>query len=196
MAVTEIRTIGPASRSATSLAAGVVATRIDGIHPSAHNPALPSWDDLRADGMFYAIHKATQGTAFVDPFYDGPSATRYRDAHASHAIVGAFHYANSHEIGQPILALADAPAYYRDQADNMSGALRRLLPGDLPPTLDFEREHNTNDVAWRGSQWLAPMEAFLDRLEIVLGRVPMIYTSPSLWTEVIDSAAGGAAAFM
>ena len=45
-------------------------------------------------------------------------------------------------------------------------------------------------MPWRGAQWLAPLEAFLDRVETAFGRVPMIYTSRRVWqTHVHDDPA-------
>ena len=179
------RTTAPAATS-SALAAGAP-SRIDGMHPSAYNPSLPDWGDLRIDGIEFAIHRATEGKSNVDPFYAGPRAMRYLDARSNNAIVGAFHFTTAEE---PLTA---APAHFRDQADHLIAVVGRVLPGDLPPTFDFEHKA-ANAVSWRGEAWREPIEAFLDRVETALGRVPMIYSAQSLWTEFIDkpiSDAGG-----
>jgi hypothetical protein len=61
-----------------------------------------------------------------------------------------------------------------------------VLQGDFAPSLDFERV--SIDPSWpQGAAWLPRLEAFLDRLETAYGRVPMIYTGASMWTEFIDN---------
>ena len=162
-----------------------VATRIDGIDTFSRN-RLPGWDDLRVDGIQFAILKATEGRTFVD---DGTVAgtvpggsffDRRRTARENTFLVGAYHY------GRASGNLADAPDLLRAQADNFIGALGRILPGELPPSYDFEEAHNTGAVPWRGADWLAPMEAFLDRIETALGRVPMIYTSRRIFRDFLN----------
>ena len=169
--------------AATALTAGP--DRIDGIDCDSRN-AIPTWDGLRADGIHFAMFKATEGRTYVDDgtkaesVPGGSFAERRREARANHFLVGSYHY------GRASGDLADAPALLRAQADNMIGAVGRVLPGDLPPCYDFEEAHNTADVAWRGADWLAPMEAFLDRVETALGRVPMIYTSRRIWRDFLN----------
>lgn len=149
--------------------------RIDGLDCNAPN-AIPSWADLRADGIQFAILKASEGQTYQDPQY----RTRHDSARAEQFLVGSYHY------GRASGALGGAPNLLQQQADNMIGVMRRLLPGDLPPSYDFEEAHNTAAVPWRGAQWQAPMEAFLDRVETALGRTPMIYTSRRIWHEYIQ----------
>jgi N-acetylmuramoyl-L-alanine amidase/GH25 family lysozyme M1 (1,4-beta-N-acetylmuramidase) len=173
--VAERLSTGPAL--AQSLAAP---DRIDGIHPSQHNPATPGAAELKADGIQFAIHRATHGNV-VDPFYAGPTAWRYGDARANHMIVGAFHYAQAHDPG--------GIAYLQAQADTLMDVVKRQLPGDLPPTFDFEEQDCAKDVPWRGGDWLEPMAAFLDRVETGLGCVPMIYTQQSVWQTYVENAA-------
>ncbi|HEX3455975.1 MAG TPA: N-acetylmuramoyl-L-alanine amidase [Gaiellaceae bacterium] len=154
-----------------------IPNRLDGFHPSSNNATLPSVTDLISDDISYVIHRASHGLV-PDPFYAGPTAWRYDEARRSHLIVGAFHYAQAHE--------PNGQKYLEDQADTLVGVVKRLLPGDLPPTFDFEEQDNTKDVSWRGKEWLAPMSAFLDRVETALGRVPMIYSQQSVWHDYIE----------
>jgi N-acetylmuramoyl-L-alanine amidase/GH25 family lysozyme M1 (1,4-beta-N-acetylmuramidase) len=170
-----ITALPAAAAQASALAGGPA--RIDGIHPSGWNPKTPGALDLRLDHIEFSIPKVTQGTGFVEPLFAG-----WRDdARAHNFPIGSFHFMTASG------ALADAADLFRDQANNMAGALGRLLPGDLPPTFDFEEEGGgAGSVPWRGVQWLDPMSAFLDRIETALGRVPMIYTSPRVWREFIQ----------
>jgi N-acetylmuramoyl-L-alanine amidase/GH25 family lysozyme M1 (1,4-beta-N-acetylmuramidase) len=157
-------------------------SRIDGLDCDSRNP-IPAFGDLRADGVEFAIFKATEGTTYVDAGTSPDSvpnasfAERRRGARAENFIVGSYHY------GRAVEPLAQAPTLYRTQADNLISTVGRLLPGDLPPSFDFEEKHQISDVGWRGAQWLAPIEAFLDRVETALGRVPMIYTSARIWRD-------------
>ncbi len=183
---------GPAATS-SALAAGALAStgpdRVDGIDCDSRN-RLPGWADLRADGIQFAVFKATEGQTYVDDgtkpdsVPGGSFADRRRDAHATHVPVGSYHYARASGT------LADAPDLLRAQASNLIRTVGRLVPGDLPPSYDFEERHNLDSVPWRDAEWLAPMEAFLDLVETALGRVPMIYTSRRIWREYIhDDAA-------
>jgi N-acetylmuramoyl-L-alanine amidase/GH25 family lysozyme M1 (1,4-beta-N-acetylmuramidase) len=169
-----------------ALAAGAAPARIDGIDCDSRN-RLPSWDDLRADGIQFGIFKATEGTTYVDDG-TGPDsvpnasfADRRRSARAANFLVGSYHY------GRAAGNLADAPDLFRRQADNMIATVERVVPGELPPSYDFEEHLNTGAVPWRGAQWLEPMEAFLDRVETALGRVPMIYTSLRIWRDFLNN---------
>ncbi len=184
--------------AATSSALAVAAAQppVDGIDVDTRD-GIPSWADLRADALSFAIFKATEGTYFTDDGTLSDSITgasfagRYADGRANHVLVGAYHYGTTHEPKAAAPALADAPAYFRDQADYFMDVVGRVLPGNLPPSYDFEHKNNVDTVSpppnlgWRGADWLAPMEAFLDRLETRSGRVPMIYTSDVVWQDSV-----------
>jgi N-acetylmuramoyl-L-alanine amidase len=201
---------GIAARSHAAVAQALERSpaRVDGIDCTSGN-RLPSWDELREDGIQFVLLKASEGLAWIDDGLHVPNGeqprpergygARHEDARANHFPVGAFHY----PWGTG--ALADGPDLLRRQADSFIRFVGRLLPGDLPPTLDFEENHliqkicdaqghctdgATDGVPWRDAQWLAPLEAFLDRVETAFGRVPMIYTSRRIWrTHLHDDAA-------
>src|SRR5262249_32725091 len=70
-----------------------------------------------------------------------------------------------------------------DQADTAVSMVRRLVPGDLPPTLDMEdRDPRHADSRDQGF-WVDFAHRYLDRIETALGRRPMIYSSRSYWSE-------------
>jgi N-acetylmuramoyl-L-alanine amidase/GH25 family lysozyme M1 (1,4-beta-N-acetylmuramidase) len=150
--------------------------RVDGIHPSANDAKLPSWPDMKADGVVFELHKASE---FVkDEKYD----ERYADARANRALFGAWHFMRTR-----VPALAGRPLgdILENQADVFIASVGRLLPGELPPTLDFESK-GVLEAGIQGAAWRAPLERFLDKVETAFGRVPMIYTGKSLWDEHID----------
>ena len=93
------------------------------------------------------------------------------------------------------------------QADQYIGAVKRLVPGDLGPTLDLEDRieaadphlpeeviepcHNPHplhalnpfDNAHNRGFWVNFAHDYLDRVEAALGRQPVIYTSRSWWQQ-------------
>ena len=172
----------------------------DGIDVDSRDP-LPAWDALRDDGVGFVVLKATQGTYFFDDgtLQDsepgGGFPARYADARANRFLVGGYHYGTVQEnLGAgPVVAVADAPAYFQRQADFFADRIGRAPLGDLPPTLDFEHRFMVAAApTWQGGTWRAPLEAFLDQIETRLGRVPMIYTSASIWK---DAGLAGVAGF-
>ncbi len=140
---------------------------MDGIDVYGPNP-LPSWDDLRAAGITFIIHKCTESNYQPDAQFPN----RWTDTRANGIIRGAYHYYRHTD--------ADSGDV---QADLMVAALRRLGPGDLPPAMDFENsalapaQHEPATAA----DWRQELEAFLDTVETRLGRSPIIYTSASAW---------------
>jgi N-acetylmuramoyl-L-alanine amidase/GH25 family lysozyme M1 (1,4-beta-N-acetylmuramidase) len=151
--------------------------RIDGIHPSANDDELPSWADMKADGVLFELHKASE---FVkDPRYD----ERYAAAQAARALFGAWHFMRATNPAVPGQAIGDI---LESQADVFVASVGRLLQGELPATLDFESKGVLEAPAVSGAAWRAPLERFLDKVETAFGRVPMIYTGKTLWDEHID----------
>jgi GH25 family lysozyme M1 (1,4-beta-N-acetylmuramidase)/V8-like Glu-specific endopeptidase len=142
-------------------------TRTDGIDVYGPN-SLPSWADMRAAGISFIIHKATEGGTIPDNQF----ATRYHDTRVNGFIRGAYHYYR-HTDGQAGSV----------QADQFVAAIDRLRPGDLPPSLDFENSalvHGQHEPA-TASAWRTELDQFLDSVETKLGRTPLIYTSASAW---------------
>ena len=151
-------------------------TRIDGMDLNAPH-VFPPIADLRADGIQFAMLKATEGRTFLDAeFYN-----RRTTARVEHFLSGPTHYYRGDSAMLP-------------QADNFVTRVARLLPGDLPPAFDFEKgkkRHTTPDgdgaaaAGLLGAQWLVPLESFLDRVETGLGRTPMMYTSRQVWHDYV-----------
>lgn len=155
--------------TAGALAAGPA--RIDGVDAYT-NDALTDWSELRSDGIRFLIHKATEHDRFKDSSYP----VRRDRAHEAGAPFGGYHFYR-------------ANAGDTQQATNFIDAVHRVLPGDLPPTLDFEGGGTGADglkaSGITGADWLPRLTTFLDAVEKGLGRSPMIYTSRTVWQEFV-----------
>ena len=106
--------------------------------------------------------KATEGTTFVDPTF----ATNWQNAGQAGVIRGAYHF---------FRPAVDAVA----QADHFVDTAGVPVAGDLPMAIDLEA---TDDLA--GAQVGAGALAFLQRVEQITGRKPLIYTSARFMTEI------------
>jgi GH25 family lysozyme M1 (1,4-beta-N-acetylmuramidase) len=149
--------------------------RQDGIDVYVGN-ALPSLNDIHAAGISFIMHKTSERARDGSLIDDGVFKRRWADTAASGLIRGSYHYYR-HRDG----ATGDV------QAETVAAQIERLVPGDLAPALDFE-----NEALVAGSreptaaEWRIELEAFLDRIETRLGRMPLIYTSASAWQSHIS----------
>ena len=133
----------------------------EGIDVSQWQNAI-TWPLVPGAGKSFVIMRATLGETYVDPTY----ATNHAGARQAGLAVTAYHYA------KPSLSPNDAVI----QADNFVENAA-LLPGDLVPALDIEE---TGGLA--PSDLQAWVQAWLTEVTLRLGVHPMIYTSPSFWT--------------
>ncbi len=140
-------------------------------HP---NGQAINWDTVfGSGGQSFAIVKATEDADFTSPTFAGD----WQKLEAKGAIRGTYHYA------QPSTAAGDAVAearWYVSKAGPMN------KPGHLPPVLDLE-EHNGMSTA----QMQAWTRAWLDEVQKLTGRKPMIYTSAGFWNARVNSSAFG-----
>lgn len=120
------------------------------------------WATVKADGVDFVIVKATDGLG-RDPLY----TTNYRAAKAIGLIVGAYHW---YKPDRDIEA----------QAQNIFAAVGRLGPGELPVSIDVERdgvgpdgELGTRDdiKATDGA-----VEALCRRVQELTGKTPFVYS--------------------
>jgi lysozyme len=125
----------------------------------SHHNAVTSFADARAAGVVGVIHKATQGTEFVDATFD-----RHRVAATAAGVLwGAYHFARSGEVEAQVehfLSVANI------QADEL-------------PVLDFEP--NSRD----GTMSLAEAEAFVTLMYERTGRYPGLYGGQSFLRETV-----------
>ena len=113
------------------------------------------WDAVKADGISFAIAKATEGTNFVDPFF----ARNWSEMKRVGIMRGAYHYA------RPALNAANSEADFFYGAVSAQG----IEKGDIL-VLDME-EHDSDACGW-ALFWL-------EHLDDTTPYRPMLYTSPS-----------------
>jgi len=149
----------PTTRDAGSEPAATSST-LEGIDVS-HWQGTIDWTKVSGAGMRFAMIKATDGTAFVDPNY----ATNHAQAKAAGLHTTAYHFA------QPDATVGDAIT----EADHLV-AVASLGDGDMIPALDLETTGGLGATALQS--WVA---SWLDEVTARIGVRPMIYTSPNFW---------------
>lgn len=134
----------------------------------SHWDGTIDWGKVAADNVAFTFIKATQGTTFVDPEF----ATNWAGARDAGVIRGAYHFF------EPAV---DAVA----QADFFVQTAGVPEAGDFPLTIDLEKTDGATDAAIA-----AGALAFLQRLETLTGRVPIIYTSARVFDTELGTPAG------
>lgn len=140
---------------------------VEGVDVSGYQPNT-DWTKAKADGIDFAVVKATEGTGYVNPYFDQDWA----GLKSNGMFRGPYHF--FHPGGDPIA-----------QADHFVSTFGALEPGDLPPVCDLEVTDGASKATIQ-----ANTAAFLERVEQKSGRVPMIYTSPYFWNTVVGAPAG------
>ena len=136
---------------------------VTGIDVSAWQGQI-DWPKVAAAGHSFAIIKATEGAGYRSPqFLDD-----WGGARAAGLIRGAYHFLRW-EPGAPSGAR---------QAEHFASYVGRHGPGDLPPALDIEWLREQRRPA---DEIVAIAREWLERVEVLTGRWPMIYTGPSFW---------------
>lgn len=121
------------------------------------------WSDVAADGVSFAIAKATEGRIYQDNQY----ARNKERAEANGVAFTAYHFASPDKTANDAILEADN---FVDTAD--------LGPGNLRPVLDLEKNGELGVRKLR--RWV---KAWLARVEARLDVKPIIYTSPSFWRD-------------
>ena len=125
---------------------------------------LPDWSALAAAGHKFAYLKATEGTTWGDLRYQAHS----RDAQDAGLVTGPYHYFRAAFSGVP-------------QAEHFWATVEAT---DLPPAVDVEATDNTG---FEKSLLADRLGAVVDRLIVLSGRRPLIYTSKSKWDLLVGS---------
>ena len=144
---------------------GATSSTLEGIDVS-HWQGTIDWTKVSGTGMRFAMIKATDGTAVVDPNY----ATNHAQAKAAGLRTTAYHFA------RPDTTVGDAVA----EADHLV-AVAGLGDGDMIPALDLETTGGLG--ATELQSWVA---SWLSEVTARLGVHPMIYTSPNFWRTSMD----------
>ncbi|MGW9530523.1 GH25 family lysozyme [Paenibacillus terrae] len=128
-----------------------------GIDVSHYNGNI-DWQQVAAAGKTFAFIKATEGTTYQDNQF----LANVQGARDANILVGAYHFLN-----------ATTTDGARQEAANFARAIEsaggRL---DLPPVLDYEN----NPKGLTPAQISEVAHAFLDEMEKLTGRLPIVYT--------------------
>jgi len=126
----------------------------------SHLQNVVDWARVAAAGVQFCYVKATEGEGLKDVRFP----ENWDGAQAAGLIRGAYHFFRPGK---------DAEA----QAESFLHVVPSLSAGDLPPVLDVE-------VAGPSSaSILDGIQTWVEAVENVLGRQPIIYTYPSFWTQ-------------
>jgi GH25 family lysozyme M1 (1,4-beta-N-acetylmuramidase) len=152
------------SLALTCVCASAVSAHAIGIDVSRwqHNPSI-NWAKVKADGVTFAFIKATEGSFYTNSYYDADRAATKRVG----IYRGAYHFARPSKG-----SAARQARYFVARAGRHQGV------GDLPPVLDLEARGR---LGVRGLRtWT---RTWLETVQNLTGRTPIIYTSPSFWED-------------
>jgi lysozyme len=157
---------GPGARSPVA-ADPPPAGAVTGVDLSHWDGTVP-YARLRDAGHRFVIAKASQGTSFRDPAF----ARHVAGARAAGLDIGAYHFFDYRVDG-------------RAQADLLLAtvAAAGLGEGSLPVVIDVECFAPFGSVPVIDA--VARFEAMVARLYARTGRLPMVYTSRSMWSRVM-----------
>ncbi len=138
-------------------------TYLKGIDVS-HYQGKVNWAEVSRAGIRFAFAKATGGLEFNDPRF----AENWQGMQAAGLIRGAYHFFDADK---------DATA----QADHFLATLGQLDARDLPPVLDVETLEGADEKAL-----LPGVLAWLERVEKVSGRKPILYTGLAFGKQYLE----------
>ena len=127
----------------------------------SHHNGVPDWTQVKADGVRFAVAKATEGQTFVD----GEYATNRAQATAVSLPFTAYHYAQPDTTANDAVLEAD---HFVDTA--------QLGRNHLLPVLDLEVNNGLRPKSSRPGPGHR-----LARVQQRLGVKAIIYTGPSFW---------------
>ncbi len=127
----------------------------------SHHNTITSFQDAKAAGILGVIHKATEGTSFVDATYDEHRSL----ARAAGLFWGAYHFGGS----------GDVPGQVRHFLDVVNPGPTDLL------VLDFEPN------AREGTMTVAEAESFVQTTQAQAGRFPGLYSGQAFLREQLGN---------
>jgi lysozyme len=151
-----------------------------GIDVSSHqhpDGAAIDWKAVRSSGITFAFVKVDEGAHTGAGRYVNPWFRRDWDGARNAAVlVGPYHYARPR---RPVGASAEADA--RAFVTSVTAASART--GAIPPVLDLEETGGlgARDIAAWAQRWL-------DSVEALSGRTPVLYTGLWYWNAYLDGA--------
>ncbi|WP_028591111.1 glycoside hydrolase family 25 protein [Paenibacillus massiliensis] len=138
------------------------ANAAEGIDVSRYQGTV-DWRKVRAAGKSFAFIKATQGSTYRDPNY----TTNVKGARAAGVLDGAYHFVDATSTEEAVRQAQNFAKALQDEGGASSFA--------FPPVMDYEN----NPANLSKPQINAIAKSFLNELERLTGRKPMIYTGNS-----------------
>ncbi|MEU2126392.1 glycoside hydrolase family 25 protein [Nocardia niwae] len=130
--------------------------------------SLIDWFAVKRSGHNFAMVKATEGLNYINPYFV-PDSLLMRAAGMAR---GTYHYARPNLPPEPQATMYAAVV------------LGQNGPLDLPPVLDLENTGGLGPAAL--IDWT---HRYLNTVEALTGRVPILYTYPNFWhTAMADTA--------
>ena len=126
----------------------------------SHHQGEVDWQRVRRDRIGFAYLKATEGSGFVDPRFQGGA----RAARAAGLRVGGYHYFSLCSPGAP-------------QAEHFVGVLDSAPAASMPPAVDLELLGNCSDPPPR-PVLLEQVRAFIDVVERQTCQEVVVYAYP------------------
>jgi len=132
-----------------------------GLDVSKYQPNV-NWDTVRSSGRDFVFVKATEGLTITDENYE----TNIKELVTANMTHGSYHYFTA--SSDPI-----------QQADFFLAASGKIPASELPAMFDWEASDNVAPeiVIEKARIWL-------DRVETVTGKIPIIYTYPKYWASL------------
>jgi len=139
---------------------------VTGIDVSAWDPYI-DWPMVKNQKIRFVIIKATEGLDYFSKAYD----SQWAGAKSVGILRGAYHFLRANQDGAK-------------QADFFLSKVK-VEDGDLPPVLDIEEANNYIDPKnpkkgiFPNSQFIGNSQKWLERVEQLTGRTPLIYSRPT-----------------
>ena len=154
---------GTLEQAATTICADGPTTK--GIDVSKYQGTI-DWDQVKDDGVVFAIIRVSDGTGYYDPQFD----RNWAEAQRVGVIRGVYQFWRTD----------DDPT---EQAQLVLDHMGALEPGDLPPTMDIETDDGIADIGVR----LDRMRTWMEVMREGTGADPMIYGGRYSWAELTDN---------
>jgi len=146
---------------------------VKGFDISHYQPNV-DYDGAYAGGIVFALIKATESTSYTDPSFSG----HYKGTYDAGMVRGAYHFAQPGDSSG-----ADQANFFLENGGAWS-ADGKTLPGMLDLEADCSSMSSSEVVSW--------IQDFVDTYQGSTGRYPILYLSPSWWSECTgDSSAFG-----
>lgn len=123
------------------------------------------WPSVAASGLSFALARVSDGTDTLDPDF----SANWSGIKAAGMVRGVYQFFRASE--DPV-----------DQANLLVNQIGTLEPGDLSPIADIELLDGES-----GATLIAHLATWVDRIQALTGRVPIVYASPDFWEALPDT---------